>query len=352
METTLTKTEPSQQNADASASPVLSVQDLRVTFSRGGTTVHAVNGISYAAYPGKMLAIIGESGSGKSVSVRALMGLLPPTAFVSGSAKIGDTELVGRSDRELRTIRGNEIAMVFQDPSRSLNPTMSVGAQITEAVRNHTAIDKKGAAERAIELLKMVRLPAPERRFHEYPHQLSGGMRQRVMIAIGLAANPKVLIADEATTALDVTTQAQIMELLLDLQSRLGTAVILISHDLGLAASYADEVLVMYAGKIVEQAPTKKLFGNVRMPYTDALLGAIPQLANPPHTELTVISGHPPDLSALSTECSFKPRCSRATEACAVIPELRGDTPEHSFACHNPVPARVQPAAEEVEGEK
>ncbi|WES64526.1 ABC transporter ATP-binding protein [Microbacter sp. GSS18] len=326
--TTPTATEPET---------VLTVEDLRITFSRGGRRIHAVNGLSYELKAGRMLAIIGESGSGKSVSVRALMGLLPPSAFITGSARLGDVELVGKSDKAMRSIRGRDIAMVFQDPARSLNPTMSVGAQITEALRTQTDLGRKEAEARAIELLKLVRLPAAERRFHEYPHQLSGGMRQRVMIAIALAADPKVLIADEATTALDVTTQAQIMELLADLQHRLGTAVIMISHDLGLAASYADEVMVMYAGQAVEHAATETLFQNVRMPYTKALLGAIPQLSTPSHSLLTVIGGHPPDLSALPAGCPFAPRCPKATDACGEAPPLEEHEPGHLYACWNPV---------------
>ncbi|KAA9133669.1 ABC transporter ATP-binding protein [Microbacterium caowuchunii] len=322
---------------------VLTVDDLRITFSRGGKLIHAVNGLSYTLRRGRMLAIIGESGSGKSVSVRALMGLLPPSAYITGSARLHDIELIGRSDKAMREIRGRDVAMVFQDPARSLNPTMSVGAQITEALRMQSEISRKAAAERAVELLKLVRLPAAERRFHEYPHQLSGGMRQRVMIAIALAGNPKVLIADEATTALDVTTQAQIMELLVDLQERLGTAVILISHDLGLAASYADDVLVMYAGRAVEHAATSTLFRNVRMPYTKALLGAIPQLTTVPHSQLTVIGGQPPDLSALPTGCPFRPRCPKATEKCEEAPPLDEHEPGHWYACWHPV-SRDDPA--------
>ncbi|WP_129668185.1 ABC transporter ATP-binding protein [Phytoactinopolyspora endophytica] len=315
---------------------VLTVEDLRVTFSRGGRLVHAVNGLSYRVRTGRILAIIGESGSGKSVSVRALMGLLPPSAFVTGSAKLGDTELIGRDERSMRRIRGDHVAMVFQDPARSLNPTMSAGAQVVEAIRTHRKTTRKEAADRAVELLKLVRLPAPERRFHEYPHQLSGGMRQRVLIAIALAADPEVLIADEATTALDVTTQAQIMELLVDLQERLGTAIIMISHDIGLAASYAHEVLVMYAGRAVEHAETTTLFGNVRMPYTQALLGAIPQLTTPAHALLAVVGGQPPDLSALGEGCAFRERCPRATEECAVQPSLEMHEPGHRYACWNP----------------
>ncbi|GAA4415833.1 ABC transporter ATP-binding protein [Georgenia halophila] len=316
--------------------PVLAVEDLRVRFTAGGRHIHAVNGLSYQVRPGRTLAIIGESGSGKSVSVRALTGLLPPSAQISGSAKLADTELVGLDEPSLRSIRGNDIAMVFQDPARSLNPTMSVGAQITEAVRMHSKVSRQDATDRAVELLKLVRLPAAERRIKDYPHQLSGGMRQRVMIAIALAADPKVLIADEATTALDVTTQAQIMELLVDLQERLGTAVVMISHDLGLAACYAHDVLVMYAGKAVEQAPTSTLFRNVRMPYTKALLGAIPQLTTPSHSQLTVVGGHPPDLGALPEGCPFRPRCPRATDQCVEEPALLEHEPDHKYACWHP----------------
>ncbi|MFC7404726.1 ABC transporter ATP-binding protein [Georgenia alba] len=333
--------------------PVLRVEDLRVRFSTGGRTIHAVNGLSYELMPGRTLAIIGESGSGKSVSVRALTGLLPPSAEITGSARLGETELVGLDERSLRGIRGNDIAMVFQDPARSLNPTMSIGAQIAEAVRMHDRVPKKVAIERAVELLTLVRLPAPERRIKEYPHQLSGGMRQRVMIAIALAADPKVLIADEATTALDVTTQAQIMELLVDLQERLGAAVVMISHDLGLAACYAHEVLVMYAGRAVEHAETRTLFSNVRMPYTHALLGAIPQLTTPSHARLTVVGGHPPDLASLPDGCPFAPRCPRATERCRVeMPPLEEHEPGHLYACWHPVegPPGVGPGAAETSG--
>ena len=319
---------------------MLKVSDLRVTFSRAGASpLHAVNGLSYEVRAGRTLAIIGESGSGKSVSVRALMGLLPPSAYVTGSAKLSDVELIGMDEKAMRQIRGNDIAMVFQDPARSLNPTMSVGKQIGEAVRMHLDIGRKEVADRAVELLKLVRLPAAEHRYHEYPHQLSGGMRQRVMIAIALAANPKVLIADEATTALDVTTQAQIMELLVDLQDRLGTAAVMISHDLALAASYADDVMVMYGGKVVEHAETKTLFRHVRHPYTKALLEAIPQLGVPAHTELKTIGGEPLDLSALPAGCAFRPRCTRAVDMSATEePPLEQHEPGHLYACWNPYP--------------
>ena len=272
---------------------LLDIEDLRVTFTgRGrGPEVRAVDGVTYSVYAGQTLAIVGESGSGKTVSCRAVMGLLPPGAVVTGSARFQGTQLIGLSDDQLRQHRGANVAMVFQDPARSLNPTMRVGAQIAEAVRAHRDVTKVQAKEQAVDLLRQVHIPLPERRCAEYPHQLSGGMRQRVMIAIALACRPRLLIADEATTALDVTTQAQIMELLLELQADLGMALMLISHDLGLAGAYADEVIVMYAGRIVEQAPAIELATRVRMPYTQALYEAIPRLERPAHAPLPVIGG-------------------------------------------------------------
>jgi oligopeptide/dipeptide ABC transporter ATP-binding protein len=320
------------------AEALLEVRDLRVRFHQPGRRVDAVNGLTYRLPAGRMLAIIGESGSGKSVSSRALMGLLPPTATVSGSARFGGTELVGLPEAEMRRRRGADIAMVFQDPARSLNPTMRIGLQITEALHAHAELDKAAARNRAIELLELVRLPAAARRFHEYPHQLSGGMRQRVMIAIALAAQPRLLIADEATTALDVTTQSQIMELLVDLQERLGMAVILISHDLGLAAGYAQDVIVMYAGRAVEYAPGGTLFDHVRMPYTQALLGAIPRLERESHSVLPVIPGQPPDLTRLPAGCPFAPRCASADDRCADDPPFAEHEPGHWWACWHPVP--------------
>jgi oligopeptide/dipeptide ABC transporter ATP-binding protein len=319
---------------------LLQVEDLRVTFAVGGREVRAVDGISFTASPGATLAIIGESGSGKTVSCRAIMGLLPTGTAIGGSARLHGTELLGLSDAELRRHRGSDLAMVFQDPARSLNPTMRIGLQITEAITTHRKVSKREAQAQAIELLRLVRMPAAERRFHEYPHQLSGGMRQRVMIAIALACRPKLLIADEATTALDVTTQAQIMELLLDLQDELDMALIMISHDLGLAASYADEVIVMYAGKIVEQAPAAGLFGAggaVRMRYTRALLDAIPHLERSAHTPLPVVGGRPPDPTALPPGCSFAPRCQYAEDDClAKVPALAEHSPGHRWACWHP----------------
>jgi oligopeptide/dipeptide ABC transporter ATP-binding protein len=299
--------------------------------------VRAVDRLSYSVTAGRTLALIGESGSGKTVSSRAVMGLLPPTATVSGSIRFEGEELVGRSDKQMRRLRGAGIAMVFQDPSRSLNPTMRVGAQVGEAVRTHAEVDRGAARTRAIELLELVRLPLAEQRYHEYPHQLSGGMRQRVVIAIALASNPKLLIADEATTALDVTTQAQIMELLRDLQRQFGMALIMISHDLGLAASFADEVVVMYAGRAVEQAPTHALFAQVRMPYTKALLEAIPRVERPPHARLPVVPGRPPDLAALPPGCPFEPRCPNRQDLCRESdPPFDEGEPGHRWACWFP----------------
>ena len=319
------------------AAALLEVSDLCVRFRSRGNVVNAVQGISFTVEPGQTVAIIGESGSGKTVSAYAIMGLLPRTAHVSGSISFKGVQLVGRSEKDLRDHRGRNVAMVFQDPERSLNPTMRIGAQISEAIRCHLPLDRNDAHERAVELLRLVRLPAPERRFYEYPHQLSGGMRQRVVIAIALACEPRLLIADEATTALDVTTQAQIMDLLLDLQRQLGTALVMISHDLALAASYAEEVLVMYAGRVVERARTRDLFGSVRMPYTRALLGAIPRIELEPHVLLPVVGGRPPDLSAIMPGCSFAPRCPDVQQDCRHhTPALEEHDSGHWWACWHP----------------
>jgi oligopeptide/dipeptide ABC transporter ATP-binding protein len=321
---------------------LLEVEDLKVTFPGSkNREVRAVDGVSYCVYAGQTLAVVGESGSGKTVSCRAVMGLLPPGAMVTGSARFSGAQLIGLTDEQLRQHRGANVAMVFQDPARSLNPTMRVGAQIAEAVRAHRDVTKAEAKTQAVDLLRLVHIPLPERRSAEYPHQLSGGMRQRVMIAIALACRPRLLIADEATTALDVTTQAQIMELLLELQAELGMALMLISHDLGLAGAYADEVIVMYAGRIVEQAPAARLFGQVRMPYTQALFEAIPRLERPAHAPLPVIGGRPPDAAALDPKlaqgCSFAPRCRRAADDCrAAAPPLAEHEPGHRWACWHP----------------
>jgi oligopeptide/dipeptide ABC transporter ATP-binding protein len=317
--------------------PLLEMRDLRVDFRQGGRVVRAVDSLSYTAGRARTLAVIGESGSGKTASARAIIGLLPNSATVSGSIRFDGHELVGLPERQMRAYRGGEIAMVFQDPSRSLNPTARIGPQITEAIHLHRRMSRAAANDRAVELMELVRLPGARQRLGQYPHQLSGGMRQRVMIAIALAAEPKLLVADEATTALDVTTQAQIMELLRDLQRRLGMALIMISHDLGLAASFADDVLVMYAGRAVERAPVRTLFEHVRMPYTRALLEAIPRLENPSHTPLAAVPGQPPDLAAQQTGCPFHPRCPDATDRCReACPEFTEQEPDHLWACWHP----------------
>ncbi|RCS60707.1 dipeptide ABC transporter ATP-binding protein [Microbacterium sp. JB110] len=272
---------------------VLTAESLQVTFRRSGRVVHAVKGVDFEVRRGRTLAIIGESGSGKSVSVRALMGLLPPSAQVSGSAQLGSTQLLGLAEPDMRRIRGKDIAMVFQNPATSLNPTMSIGKQVVEAIRMHSRMEKKAARERAIDLMTLVRLNDPEMRFEQYPHQLSGGMRQRVVIAMALASDPAVLIADEATTALDVTTQAKIMDLLCDLQDRLGMAIILISHDLALAASYADDVMVMRHGAVVEHVHPDELFDEDREPYTKELLGAFSTLPTERHASVIDAGAEP-----------------------------------------------------------
>jgi oligopeptide/dipeptide ABC transporter ATP-binding protein len=335
-------------NYTADPPAVLEVNDLSVRFRPQGRVVHAVSGLSYTVPAGRTVAIIGESGSGKTASSRAIMGLMPRSAEVSGSAKLGGTELIGLKPKQLRRHRGSDVAMIFQDPARSLNPTMKVGPQIAEAIRAHKKVGRAEARER----VKLVRLSAPEQRYDEYPHQFSGGMRQRVMIAMALSCSPKLLIADEATTALDVTTQAQIMRLLTELQEQLGMAILMISHDLGLAASYADEVVVMYAGRTVERASVRELFGNVRMPYTSALLGAVPRLDRAAHTPLPVIQGRPPDLSAEVAGCPFAPRCPRAADKCTERrPAFAEHKPGHWYACWYPLPGVSQAGPQAAEAD-
>jgi oligopeptide/dipeptide ABC transporter ATP-binding protein len=332
------ETAPATSGDSGADAPLLAVRDLRVDFHSTGRHVRAVDGLSYEIARGRTVAMIGESGCGKTVSSRALMALLPATARVTGSVRFEGRELVGLDERRMREIRGRSIAMVFQDPTRSLNPTMRVGEQIVEAMRAHEPASRPAAHDRALELMRLVRLPAAAERFDQYPHQLSGGMRQRVMIAIAIASTPKLLIADEATTALDVTTQAQIMELLRDIQARLGMALLMISHDLGLAATFADEVLVMYAGRAVERAPTRKLFEQMRMPYTRALLDSIPRLTDAPHQQLNVVPGQAPNLAALPPGCPFAPRCPRAADDCREQqPPFAELEPDHAWACWHPL---------------
>ena len=323
-----------------SATPVLSVQDLTVRFRTRRGPARVVNGVSWDLHKGETLAIVGESGSGKSVSVMSLLGLVPtPPAEVEGSAHFAGRNLIGMAAAELRAIRGPGIGMVFQDPMTSLNPVLTVGRQVTEVLEAHLGLRGQAADDRAVELLDLVGIPSPRSRLSSYPHELSGGMRQRVMIAIGLACDPDVLIADEATTALDVTIQAQIIELIGRLQQELGMAVVWISHDLGVVAGIADRVLVMYAGRIVEEAPVDQLFARPQHPYTRGLLGSLPVLGQR-RVDLAVIPGLPPDPAALPPGCPFHPRCTyRLDERCASeVPPLRAAGPDHRAATFYEVP--------------
>jgi peptide/nickel transport system ATP-binding protein len=318
-------------------SPLLDVQDLRVTFPTEDGLVRAVDGISYSIDTGRTLGIVGESGSGKSVSSLTTLGLTRTQgAEVSGQILFEGQDLVAMSDDQLRRIRGNEIAMIFQDPLSSLHPFYKVGWQLVEAIRIHRDVSASAAQQRAVELLELVGIPDPERRVNQYPHEFSGGMRQRVMIAMALANEPKLLIADEPTTALDVTVQAQILALLDDLQLRLGMAIIIITHDLGVVAETADEIGVMYAGRIVEHGSTEQIFNSPQHPYTWGLLKSIPRLDTPRDEELVPISGRPPSLIHRPSGCFFNPRCPYARdEMRRVDPRLEPvpDDPGHEVAC-------------------
>jgi peptide/nickel transport system ATP-binding protein len=315
--------------------PLLEIDDLHVHFITSHGTVRAVEGISYAVYPGEMVAIVGESGSGKSVSALAVMRLLAGTARIpSGTVKFDGRELLTLSEEEMRRIRGREIAMIFQEPMTSLNPVLKIGLQIMEPLTIHLKMDDKAAHERAIELLTLVGITDPASRLNQYPHQLSGGMRQRVMIAIGLACNPKLLIADEPTTALDVTIQAQILELMKDLSRRLGVAVVLITHNLGIVARYADRVNVMYAARLAESGSAERVFTRPLHPYARGLLTAVPRLDRGRSAKLATIEGAPPNLLAPPSGCRFRPRCRYAIEKCQEVPPLAAAEPGHLVACH------------------
>ena len=319
--------------------PVLQISDLSTHIQLTKSVVHAVGNVDLSIEPGEALGLVGESGCGKSMTGLSIMGLLPPGgAIVSGSIKLDGRELVGLSDAELRTIRGNDIAMIFQDPLTSLDPTKTIGYQVAEPVRLHKGASKAAARARATEVLGLVGLPRPAERLGDYPHQLSGGMRQRVMIAMALTCEPKLLIADEPTTALDVTIQAQILALLHDLKDRLGMAMLLITHDMGVIAGHADRVQVMYAGRMVEVTSTPNLFQHMRHPYTRALLASIPRLSQDGNRRLLTIGGLPPDLSRPPAGCRFAPRCDRATDKCHdQEPALTGETADHLFSCWHPV---------------
>src|SRR6516162_10765462 len=319
--------------------PVLEIRDLSTHIQLTKSVVHAVGNVDLSIEPGEALGLVGESGCGKSMTGLSIMGLLPPGGkIVSGSIKLDGRELVGLSDAELRTIRGNDVAMIFQDPLTSLDPTKTIGYQVAEPVRLHKGASKAQATARATEVLGMVGLPRPAERLGDYPHQLSGGLRQRVMIAMALSCEPKLLIADEPTTALDVTIQAQILALLRDLKDRLGMAMLLITHDMGVIAGHADRVNVMYAGRVVETAEASNLFREMHHPYTQALLASIPQLKQDARKALHAIPGLPPDLTRPPQGCRFAARCSRASDKCRTDePSLSGKTYEHRFSCWHPV---------------
>ncbi|WEK53178.1 MAG: ABC transporter ATP-binding protein [Candidatus Cohnella colombiensis] len=318
------------------ANPILEVRDLHVSFKMYAGEVQAVRGVSFTLNKGEVLAIVGESGCGKSVTAQTIMRLVPtPPSFIkSGSILFdGKHEITKLTERQMEHVRGNEMGMVFQDPMTSLNPTMTIGAQITEGIRKHEKVGKAEANERAIELLKLVGMSNPDERVHQYPHELSGGMRQRVMIAVALACKPKLLIADEPTTALDVTIQAQIIDLMRDIQEKTGTAIILITHDLGVVAEMAQRVVVMYAGRVVEQGTLDQIFYEPRHPYTWGLLRSVPRLDSDTQKDLASIPGTPPDLFAPPKGCAFAARCPYAMKICHEDPEHFKISEGHTAAC-------------------
>jgi peptide/nickel transport system ATP-binding protein len=322
--------------------PLLEVSDLSIRFRTDRGPVHAVDRMSFTLQEGEVLGLVGESGCGKSVTALSLLRLLPPSAEISGSARFGGDDLLRVPEARLRRIRGKEISFVFQEPMTSLNPVYTVGRQIGEVLRKHLGLSRAAARARTIELLELVRIPAARRRIAEYPHQLSGGMRQRVMIAMAVACDPKILIADEPTTALDVTIQAAILDLVRELRERLGTAVILITHNLGVVADLADRVVVMYAGRQAEEAPVHELFAHPQHPYTIGLLRAIPRLGKEvregaKRPRLQEIPGRVPSLAELPQHCAFAPRCPRADELTwSQVPELREVRRGHFVACFHP----------------
>jgi len=324
------------------AAPVLDVRGLKTVFHTRSGEVHAVNSVSFLLRPGELLGVVGESGSGKSVTMMSLIGLLPspPADVRAGQVLLGGRDLLKIAPRDLQSVRGAKVGFVFQDPMTSLNPVFNVGSQIMEPLLKHKGMTRAQARDRAVELLELVGIPDAAKRLKSYPHQFSGGMRQRVMIAIALACDPDVLIADEPTTALDVTIQAQILELVKELRAKLGMAIIWITHDLGVIAAIADRVMVMYGGQVVEHAPVKALFANPSHPYTRALLKTIPSIAGEREARLQVIEGQPPMLTAEPSSCPFRARCTHAMEVCGRENPLRraldgrpvGEG--HDVACH------------------
>jgi len=320
--------------------PLLDVVDLTTYFDTPRGRARAVDGVTFSLERGRTLGVVGESGSGKTVLARSIMGLLPKKNLIrSGTAMFEGHDLVTASSDELRSLWGAQLAMVFQDPMTSLNPVMKIGNQLTEVLRQHLDITKDYSKELALALLESVGIPEAKRRLGEYPHQMSGGMRQRIVIALAIACGPKLLFADEPTTALDVTVQSQILDLLQEQQRERFMAMILVTHDLGVVAGRADEIAVMYAGRIVEKAPTRTLFSSVRHPYTEALLRSIPKLAQPSHTRLAAIGGRPPDIINPPSGCKFSPRCPYAQDRCRAEepPLMDAADPGHAFRCWIPV---------------
>ena len=316
---------------------ILDIKDERLSFFTPAGEVKALNGVSFTMNQGDVLGVVGESGSGKSVTAYSVMGLTAyPGKLVGGKVWFNGHEIENMKEKDFRKIRGNEVSIIFQDPMTSLNPVYTVGEQIAESVRLHEGLSRKDAMDRAVEMLKLVRIPTPERRVLDYPHQFSGGMRQRVMIAIALACNPKLLIADEPTTALDVTIQAQILDLMVELKERMGMAIMLITHAMGVVAEVAQRVVVMYAGQVIEEASAEDLFARPRHPYTQGLIRSIPRidLAATTHTRLEAIPGTVPSLLNPPVGCRFAARCRYVTEAClAAEPPLREVAPGHKVAC-------------------
>jgi oligopeptide transport system ATP-binding protein len=315
---------------------VLSVRDLRTHFSTDDGIVKAVDGVSFDLHQGETLGIVGESGSGKSVTNLSVLRLIPspPGRIVGGDVILNGKSILSLTENELRQVRGGTVSMIFQDPMTSLNPFLRISTQLVETIRLHQKLDPNAALAKAVEMLHLVGIPSPEKRVHAYPHQFSGGMRQRVMIAMALSCNPQVLIADEPTTALDVTIQAQILELVKELTARLGTAVILITHDLGVVSGMCDRIMVMYAGRMVEQAPTEALFAEPLHPYTQGLIRSVPRLDKGAGEKLYSIPGTPPSLIDIPECCPFHPRCPSAMEVCRTrYPPARDRGNGHTVSC-------------------
>ena len=324
--------------------PLLSIEGISVTLPTPRGLLRAVDHVDLKLEAGRTLGVVGESGCGKTMLSRAILQLLPKRATLKGRIVFGGRDLLSLAPEALRRLRGPELAVVFQDPMTSLNPVLTIGTQLIETLQVHLGMDTAAATKRSAELLAEVGIPAPEQRLRQYPHQLSGGMRQRVAIAIALSCEPKLLIADEPTTALDVTVQAQILDLLAREQQRRHMAMVLITHDLGVVAGRTDEVAVMYAGRVVERAPTPRLFAHMRMPYTEALLAAIPKLDSPPHTALPAIAGRPPDPTRPLPGCSFAPRCTYADGQCQSAKPPLAD-PQNTggyYACWHPLAGRAR----------